>query len=182
MTPTNPLPTFQALRQQHGLSLEALYEHGERAISMEEIRLFDETGRANPYIVDDLLFLLSECSGQHYDRTNVGGIVFVLACPPASPTHPQPRSGCLPAQPTPLDLYHAYHLHLDWVGEALERNNRDIWDMLNETTEGSNRPLLEQFLHLLSHYTGVDYTLENVRIGKRPNAFPSLLMETQMEE
>jgi hypothetical protein len=48
MDDENVLPTFHALRLQHGISLEAMYEHAEQSLSMEEIWLFDETGRANP--------------------------------------------------------------------------------------------------------------------------------------
>src|SRR5258708_5978623 len=108
-------PTFHALRLQHGISLEAISAYAGPSFSMEEIRLFEETGRADPYTVDDLLYVLSALSSQRYTQSNVGGITLVLARPPASPTHPLPLAGALLSQPTLLELYTAYTLDLDWL-------------------------------------------------------------------
>ncbi|HEU5376246.1 MAG TPA: hypothetical protein VFV38_12445 [Ktedonobacteraceae bacterium] len=179
MNNAEPFPTFHTLRQQHGISLEALYEHGERSISLETLGLFDETGRADPYTADDILFLLSELSGQRYDRTNVGGIILVLASPPASPTHPVPQGPALPAQPTLLDLYYAYHLNLDWLGEALHQNNSEVWKVLRGEASACEEPLVEQVLHLISHYTGVAYTTENVQTWKDLPLSPPLVSSPQ---
>lgn len=179
MNSTESFPTFHTLRQQHALSLETLYEHGERSISLEALRLFDETGRADPYTADDILFLLSELSGQRYDRTNVGGIILVLASPPASPTHPVPHHPTLPAQPTLLDLYYAYHLNLDWLGEALHRNNSEVWKILIGEASACKEPLVEQLLHLISRYTGVAYTRENVQTRKDLLLSPPLVSSPQ---
>ncbi len=161
---TNPFPSFHELRLQHGIALEALYEYAEKGIRLEDIRLFDETGRANPYQADDLLFALSEVSGQHYHRGNVRGIIFVLARPPVSATDPQPRAGVLSTRPTLLELFRAYALDIDWLGEALRLDNQKVWDILVENT--SNRPVVEQFLHMLSQYTGVTYTLEMLQTSQ----------------
>lgn len=124
MNNADPFPTFHELRVRHGVSLEDMYTYAEKDIKLEEIQLFDETGRANPYQVDDLLYALSELSGQHYHRANVSGIIFVLARPPASPTNPQPQPGILSPRPTLLELFHAYTLDIDWLGEALRQDDR----------------------------------------------------------
>lgn len=158
------LPTFHTLRLRHALSLEAIYEHSERSIDIDEIHLFDETGRANPYTADDLLFLLSELSGQHYDRTNVGGITFVLARPPALPINPLPRAS-LSSEPTLFDLYVAYGLDIDWLGEATGLDDREVWDLIMGRADGSNQPAVEQLLQIISQYTGVTYTRERVKSG-----------------
>ena len=157
-------PTFHELRLRYEISLEALYQYAEKGISLEEIQLFDETGRANPYQVDDLLYALSELSGQHSHRANVSGIIFVLARPPASPTNPQPQTGILSTRPTLLELFHAYRLDIDWLGEALRLDDQRIWNILVENT--SNMHVVEKFLHMLSQYTGVSYTLEMLRFSQ----------------
>ena len=63
MNSTDPFPTFHELRLRHGLSLEDMYQYAEKGISLEEIRLFDETGRA---VKADVLTsrLRSGCPGQ----------------------------------------------------------------------------------------------------------------------
>ncbi len=149
------LPTFRTIRQHHAISLEALYEYAEGDIDMEVIRLFDETGRANPYMVDDLLYILSQLSGQSYTRANVDGIIFVLARPPADPTHPQPQKR-LSIPPKLLEIYYAYHLDLDWIGEAVNLSRQTVWDLL--TGQANDQPTLEHIFHLISQYIGVNYT------------------------
>jgi hypothetical protein len=163
-------PTFHELRLKHGISLEAISVYAGPSLSMEEIRLFDETGRANPYTADDLLFVLSKLSGQRYSRTNVGEITLVLARPPASPTHPQPLAGALFSRLTLLELYVAYALDLDWLAEALGKDTYDVWQLMAGPTDQSNYPAVEEFLHLVSRYTGVDYTLDATIIGRQTAA------------
>lgn len=161
------LPTFHIIRQRHAISLEALYEYAEREIDMEAIRLFDETGRADPYTVDDLLYILSQVSGQSYTRTNVGGIIFILARPPADPIHPRPQKP-LSVCPTLLEIYYAYHLDLNWLGEATGLDSQEIWDLL--TGQATDQPVLEHILHLISHYISATYTLDTVRVTEEsPN-------------
>jgi len=171
MTNSHMLPTFHELRLKHGIALEAMYEYAEQEISLDEIRLFDETGRADPYTVDDLLFVLSKLSGKHYNRTHVRGVIFILARPPASPSDPQPQAGPLPAPPTLLDLYYGYTLHLDWLGEALRMENREVWDVLRG--DASKSEDAERVLHLISQYTGVASTLDMIR---SPQQLTSLKM------
>src|SRR5258708_5004756 len=165
MTRTKPLPTFHALRLQHGISLEALFEYAEKDISLDDIRLFDETGRANPYTADDLLFALSEVAGQHYNRAKVSGIIFILARPPASPTDPQFQTGALSARPTLLELSQAYELDVDWLGEALRLNNHEVRDLL--IGDASNPEAVARLLHMVSQYTGVTYTPDMIQLTQQ---------------
>jgi hypothetical protein len=164
MSEADILPTFHTLRLRHALSLEAIYEQSERSIDIDEIRLFDETGRANPYTADDLLFILSELSGHHYDRTNVGGITFVLARPPALPINPPPRAA-LSSEPTLFELYVAYGLDVNWLGEAIGLNDREVWDLIMERAGGRNQPAMEQLFRVISQYTGVTYRREMAKSG-----------------
>ncbi len=161
-------PTFHERRQQHGISLEAIYEYAEKDITLDDIQLFDETGRANPYQADDLLFALSEVSGQQYHRANVSGIIFVLARPPVSPTNPQPQLGALSAYPTLLELFQAYVLDLDWLGEALRLDNHKVWDLL--IGNSSNETAVEPLLSLISQYTGGTYTPDMIQFPQKAMA------------
>jgi hypothetical protein len=158
-------PSFHDLRLRHRISLDALSAYAKREISWETIQMFDETGRANPYIADDLLFALSELTGQSYTRTNVGGIIFVLAPPPAAPIRPQPLPGRLPARPTLFDLFMAYRLDIDWVGEALGLDDWEIWRVIEDPLEEMDRPVIGRFLSLVSRYTGVISTWERIQLG-----------------
>ena len=153
---SNQLPTFHELRLRHGVSLEAIYEYAEQEIRLDEIQLFDETGRANPYLADDLLFVLSQLSGQPYDRSSVRGIIFVLARPPMSATDPCQQAGPLPLHPRLLDLYYGYRLDLKWLGEALMLDRREVWDLLAGQTRDPEK--IARLLDLLSQYTGSAYT------------------------
>lgn len=160
-------PTFNGVRLKHHISLEALAAAAGPSLSMEEIRLFDETGRANPYTADDLLFLLSELAGQWYTRSNVGGITLVLARPPMSPTQPQPQTGPLHEQPTLLELYAAYALDLEWLAEALVLETSEVWQLLAEAIPQTTHPKVAELLSLISRYTGRSYTLESVTLDQR---------------
>lgn len=155
MTNTNQLPTFHELRLRHDISLETIYEYAEQEISLDAIQLFDETGRANPYLADDLLFVLSQLSGSEYNRSSVQGIIFVLARPPISPTDPRQQAGPLPSPLTLLGLYYGYRLDLKWLGEALLLDGREVWDLLAGNTRNSE--MVERLLDLISQYTGSTY-------------------------
>jgi len=158
-------PTFQEVRLKHHISVEALSAAAGPSLSMEEIQLFDEAGRADPYTADDLLFLLSELSGQRYTRDNVGGITLVLARPPMSPTQPQPLTG-LRECPTLLELFVAYKLDLDWLAEALMIEESDVWRLIVGRIVPQRIPRIEALLQLLSRYSGIPYTLETITLGR----------------
>lgn len=160
-------PTFQEVRLHHHISLEEFSAAAGPSLSMEEIQLFDETGRADPYTADDLLFLLSELSGQRYTRDNVGGIILVLARPPMSPTQPQPLTG-LRECPTLLDLFVAYKLDLDWLAEALMIEESEVWQLIVGRIVPQRIPRIEALLQLLSRYSGIPYTLETITLGHIP--------------
>ncbi|HEU5374105.1 MAG TPA: hypothetical protein VFV38_01575 [Ktedonobacteraceae bacterium] len=160
-----PLPTFHECRIQHGISLEALSAFVEQSIRWEVIQRFDETGWADPYTADDLLFALSELSGQEYTRANVGGIRLALARPPAPPFHPPPSPGVLSERPTLRDLFLAYQLDLSWVAEALALDSGVLRTIIEAPVEAWDRPVIERLLHLISQYTGVPYTWERMHIS-----------------
>jgi hypothetical protein len=158
-------PTFQEVRLKHHISLEALSAAAGPSLSIEEIRLFDETGRADPYTADDLLFLLSELSGQRYTRNNVGRITLVLARPPMSPTQPQPLTE-LRECPTLLELFVAYKLDLDWLAEALMIEESDVWQLIVGRIMPQRIPRIDALLQLLSRYIGIPYTLDTITLGQ----------------
>lgn len=162
-------PTFQEVRLKHSISLEALSAAAGPSLSMEEIRLFNETGRANPYTADDLLFLLSELAGHRYTRDNVGGITLILARPPMSPTQPQPQTGPLRESPTLLELYVAYKLDLDWLAEALALDMSEVWQLIAGRITPQSIPHIEALLQLLSQYIGIPYTLDTITLGRCAN-------------
>ena len=158
---TNQLPTFRELRLQHTISLEAVYEYAEQEIGLDAIQLFDETGRADPYLADDLLSVLSQLSGREYNRSSVRGIIFVLARPPVSPADPRPQDDLLPSPLTLLDLYYGYRLDLEWLGEALRLDGREVWDLLTGNTR--NPEMVERLLDLISQFTGSIYTPDMIQ-------------------
>lgn len=158
-------PTFRELRLRHDLSLEAIYQYADGTISMEEIQMFDEAGRADPYTADDLLFVLSKLARQHYTRDNIGGITMVLARPPMSPTQPQPQTA-LRAHPTLLELYVTYALDLDWLGEALMLDTSDVWQLIAGRLMPQSIPHIEALLQLLSRYIGIPYTLDAITLSQ----------------
>lgn len=167
MDDSHDYPTFNALRLKHHISLEALAAAAGPSLGMEEIFLFDEAGLADPYTADDLLFVLSELSGQCYTRDNVGGITLVLARPPMSPTQPQPLTG-LRERPTLLELFVAYKLDLDWLAEALRIEESEVWQLIVGRIVPQRIPRIEALLHLLSRYSGISYTLETITLGPIP--------------
>jgi len=175
-------PTFNDVRLKHNVSLEVLAVAAGSSLSMEEIQLFDETGRANPYTADDLLFLLSELSGRHYTRSNVGGITLILARPPMSPTQPQPQTGPLHERPTLLELYAAYALDLEWLAEALALDTSEVWQLLSEAIPQTTHPKVAELLSLISHYTGRSYTLESVTLDQRAKAAQPLFSSSFAEK
>lgn len=163
-------PTFHELRLHHGVSLEAIYAFAEEDICWETLQRFDQTGRADPYTVDDLLFVLSELCDHRYTRHNVGGITFVLARPPASPLHPEPLPG-LPDQPTLFELYTAYRLDLDWLAEALQTSEEVVWKQILHPFPRGN-PVAGELFALISAYTGRAYVLKQAQEEQEASPFP----------
>ena len=128
----------------------------EHAIDWSVLQQFDETARADPYTVDDLLFVLSELSGQVYTRPTVD-VTCVLARPPACPLHPRPLPG-LPDYPTLFDLYTAYRLDLDWLAEAVQTSQDAVWECLMHFDATSQ--IAVDLVRLIGAYTQRDYATE----------------------
>ncbi|HLI87159.1 MAG TPA: hypothetical protein VKV37_00640 [Ktedonobacteraceae bacterium] len=93
----------------------------------------------------------------------------MLARPPALPINPLPRAS-LSSEPTLFDLYVAYGLDIDWLGEATGLDDREVWDLIMGRADGSNQPAVEQFLQVISQYTGITYTRERVESGLHTGA------------
>ena len=161
------LPAFRDLRLCYGISLEAIDEAAEHTIEWSVLQQFDETGRADPYTVDDLLFVLSELSGQGYTRHTVD-VTCVLARPPACPLHPQPLPG-LPDHPTLFDLYTAYRLDLDWLAEALQTSQDVVWTCLMQPFDATNQCAVD-LVRLISAYAEKDYATTLMQDKRAPSS------------
>jgi hypothetical protein len=146
--------------------LEDLFQPEVDYMSLEAIHTFEQTGRADPYVAKELLARLSGHTGVYYDRTNVSRIVFVLARPPVQTLNPQPLSGSLSDPPTLLEIYSAYQLDLDLLGESIGLWCEDVWRMV--VGHWNHLDVVAELLGLISSYTGRAYTLETVRQWKVP--------------
>lgn len=160
-------PTFRDVRLRHGISLEAISAFAEGDICWETLQQFDQTGRADPYTVDDLLFVLSELSGHRYTRHAVA-VTFVLARPPASPLHPEPLPG-LPDHPTLYDLYVGYRLDLDWLAEALQVSEEMVWECILHPCDANNQRAVD-LLRIISAYTNRAYPSKLMQEGREPSS------------
>jgi hypothetical protein len=156
-------PTFRDVRLRHDISLETIFAFVEGDIRWDTLQQFDQTGRADPYTVDDLLFVLSELSGHCYTRHDVD-VTFVLARPPASPLHPEPLPG-LPDHPTLYDLYVGYRLDLDWLAEALQTSQEIVWKCIIQPFDATHQRAVD-LLRMISAYTNRAYTSKLMQEGR----------------
>src|SRR5579859_592355 len=160
----NVYPSFRELREQHNISLERLLSEMHSTLHPDSLRQFDETGYGEVLLIDEALAALSYLSGTLYTRQNVAGLRFLLSADgrlPAPDTNRQLK--VLPARPSILQLRDYYGLSLYKLLEVADVEYRSLYRMINGVKV--KRADAEAVLKVISAFTRVEYTLENVDVA-----------------
>ena len=158
----NVFPSFHDRREQHNITLEKLLTAMDGQIHPDAVKQFDETGYGKALLIDEALAALSYLSGQLYTRKNVGGLRFIISTNGKLPAPDEKRQfRKLPERPTILQLRDYYGLSLYKLQEAADVDYRSLYRMINNVKV--KRAAVEAVLEVISHFTGVEYSLEKVK-------------------
>ena len=152
----SPLPSFKALREQKGITLEQLSNAS--FIDEKCIRAFEETNTAFLDVLDALLLALSKLVGKRYTWQD---IFFVPAL--RNWSSEPPFEGPLPENPTLREMIYHYRLDAYLIHLATDVPFRDVEEML--IGRPVKRELVERVLQAISLYLNESHTAENVSVA-----------------